>query len=155
MTTFATMTDAELVECARRTSPGSTYRALAAGSEPVESSLRVSLVEHIAAEICLGTMPTLAAARAWVRATFLATRMAANPRRYGLAPGVSLLGVHAALDGLLADALHALVRAQCLRIERGGGEGGAGGSAGAPPRGEWVRPAAADLVAACRALENR
>ena len=29
MTTFTTMTDAELVECARRTSPGSTYRALA------------------------------------------------------------------------------------------------------------------------------
>ncbi len=29
MTTFTTMTDVELVECARRTSPGSTYRALA------------------------------------------------------------------------------------------------------------------------------
>ena len=27
--TFTDMTDAELVECARRTSPGSTYRALA------------------------------------------------------------------------------------------------------------------------------
>ena len=29
MTMFHEMTDADLVECARRTSPGSTYRALA------------------------------------------------------------------------------------------------------------------------------
>ena len=40
MTTFTTMTDAELVECARRTSPGSTYRALADRIEQRSNEVR-------------------------------------------------------------------------------------------------------------------
>lgn len=47
MTTFATMTDAELVECARRTSPGSTYRALADRIEKRSGEVR-QLVDALA-----------------------------------------------------------------------------------------------------------
>lgn len=48
MTTFTTMTDTELVECARRTSPGSTYRALADRIEQRSDEVRM-LIDALAA----------------------------------------------------------------------------------------------------------
>ena len=60
------------------------YQRISAGGEPVESTLLSSLVEHLASEICLGTVQSLSAATAWLRSTFLYIRVRSNPRHYKL-----------------------------------------------------------------------
>lgn len=69
MTTFTTMTDAELVECARRTSPGSTYRALADRIEQRSNEVR-QLIDALHG--CAHQSPTDAAI---VRAVDLLARL--------------------------------------------------------------------------------
>jgi ATP-dependent DNA helicase HFM1/MER3 len=68
---------------------------LAQGSEQIESSLHLNFVEHLNAEIRLGTIsdsssvnPSLIdllvnGALDWLRSTFLFVRIQSNPTRYG------------------------------------------------------------------------
>lgn len=67
--TFTDMTDAELVECARRTSPGSTYRALADRIEQRSNEVR-QLIDALHG--CAHQSPTDAAI---VRAVDLLARL--------------------------------------------------------------------------------
>jgi replicative superfamily II helicase len=57
---------------------------------PLESSLPSSLVEHLASEICIGTIRTLQEALQWLRSTFMSIRMMKNPVHYGLTPAGDL-----------------------------------------------------------------
>ena len=98
------------------TSTAPIYRSLAAGSEPVESSLRSSLIEHLAAEVCLGTVTSLSTARLWIRSTFLASRMMANPRHYNLPVGADQSTIYNALDTLLANCLYSLHIHRCIQM---------------------------------------
>lgn len=49
----------------------------------VESCLMATLPEHLNAEIVLGTVKDVSQAIAWIRSTFLFTRVRANPQHYG------------------------------------------------------------------------
>jgi hypothetical protein len=49
----------------------------------VESCLMATLPEHLNAEIVLGTVKDISQAIAWIRSTFLFTRVRANPQHYG------------------------------------------------------------------------
>lgn len=95
------------------------YRALATGSEAVESCLQSSIIEHLASEICLGTVTSLTGALRWLQSTFLSIRMAANPRQYRLPPGATPLQVAAQLRQLTCNCIYALAQAQCIKLTRG------------------------------------
>ena len=47
------------------------------------SSLHKNLIEHLNAEIALGTIPHVPVAIEWIKATFLYVRILKNPRHYG------------------------------------------------------------------------
>lgn len=51
--------------------------------QAVESCLMSSLPEHLNAEVVLGTISDVAEAIAWLKSTFLFTRIRRNPQRYG------------------------------------------------------------------------
>ena len=55
---------------------------LATGSEMIESSLHVNLIEHLNAEIVLGTILSLDMAMQWLKSTFLYVRIKKNPAYY-------------------------------------------------------------------------
>lgn len=51
------------------------YQALSAGAEIVESQLKDALVEHLNAELTLGTIRDISQAVAWIQTTFLFVRV--------------------------------------------------------------------------------
>ena len=53
------------------------YETLSAGAETVESQLRGSLVEHLNAELALGTVRDVGRAMQWLQETFLYVRVPA------------------------------------------------------------------------------
>ncbi|KAJ1658682.1 ATP-dependent DNA helicase MER3 [Dispira simplex] len=60
------------------------YENLVAGQEAVESSLHSHLIEHINAEISLGSVQNVQAALQWLKSTFLYVRVCSNPSYYPL-----------------------------------------------------------------------
>jgi len=80
----------------------------------VESQLRASIVEHLASEAALGTVVNVATAMAWLRHTFLFTRMVAAPERYNMRAGTGLRDVEGVVGGLLLEHLRALAVARCI-----------------------------------------
>ncbi|KAI2085623.1 ATP-dependent DNA helicase MER3 [Ophidiomyces ophidiicola] len=65
----------------------SYYQKLAAGSEPLESCLHVNLIDHLNAEIGLGTVRDLNSATRWLSGTFFFIRLQKNPTHYQLKDG--------------------------------------------------------------------
>jgi ATP-dependent DNA helicase HFM1/MER3 len=63
---------------------GEKYTQLISGQETIESQLHENLVEHLCAEIALGTITSVESASAWLNSTFLAVRLRSNPSRYRL-----------------------------------------------------------------------
>ena len=60
------------------------YLKIESGSQIVESTLHLNLIEHLNSEIVLGTVTSLADAVQWLRGTFLAVRLRQNPYHYKL-----------------------------------------------------------------------
>jgi len=60
------------------------YELMVSGQEILESRLHRNLIEHLNAEIGLGTIKDLSTARKWLRGTFLFVRMQRNPEHYRL-----------------------------------------------------------------------
>lgn len=60
------------------------YENLIIGKEEIESHLHKNLIEHLNAEICLGTIINLETAINWLKSTFLFARIKKNPRHYNL-----------------------------------------------------------------------
>ncbi|THV90660.1 P-loop containing nucleoside triphosphate hydrolase protein [Aureobasidium pullulans] len=58
------------------------YEQLLSGQERLESCLHLNLVEHLNAEIGLGMVPDLCAAKKWLAGTFLRVRLEDNPTHY-------------------------------------------------------------------------
>ncbi|KXS99813.1 hypothetical protein AC578_8868 [Pseudocercospora eumusae] len=70
-----------------------TYEKMVSGSEVLESRLHLNLIEHLNAEIGLGTVNNLSSAKKWLAGTFLYVRLKDNPEHYeieGDAPGSSI-----------------------------------------------------------------
>ena len=60
------------------------YEKLVSGEELLESCLHLNLIEHLNAEICLGTIYDLHTAKRWLSGTFLYVRLGQNPDHYKL-----------------------------------------------------------------------
>jgi ATP-dependent DNA helicase HFM1/MER3 len=60
------------------------YEMLVTGQELIESKLHLGLIDHMNAEIGLGTIRDLLSARKWLRGTFLYVRLQQNPEYYKL-----------------------------------------------------------------------
>ncbi|KAH6633045.1 nucleotide-sugar transporter-domain-containing protein [Boeremia exigua] len=60
------------------------YETLVTGQEILESKLHLNLIEHVNAEIGLGTIRDLDSARKWLTGTFLYVRLRQNPVYYKL-----------------------------------------------------------------------
>lgn len=60
------------------------YQKMVSGQEILESCLHQNLVEHLNAEIALGSIYDLASAKRWLRGSFLFVRIRQNPDNYKL-----------------------------------------------------------------------
>jgi ATP-dependent DNA helicase HFM1/MER3 len=60
------------------------YEIMVTGRELLESKLHSNLIDHMNAEIGLGTILDLASARKWLKGTFLYVRLQQNPNHYKL-----------------------------------------------------------------------
>jgi ATP-dependent DNA helicase HFM1/MER3 len=60
------------------------YEMMVTGLDLLESKLHFNLVDHMNAEIGLGTIRDLASARKWLKGTFLYIRLQQNPNHYKL-----------------------------------------------------------------------
>ncbi|KAI9350317.1 putative DEAD/DEAH box DNA helicase [Obelidium mucronatum] len=58
------------------------YENMVSGKEIIESSLHENLIEHLNAEVVLGTIPNVELCIEWLKSTFLNVRMSKNPIRY-------------------------------------------------------------------------
>lgn len=60
------------------------YENLISGQQPLESCLHINLIEHLNAEVNLGTIVDAASAKRWLMGTFMYVRMKVNPGYYRL-----------------------------------------------------------------------
>ncbi|KAL9612250.1 MAG: hypothetical protein Q9167_003163 [Letrouitia subvulpina] len=60
------------------------YEKMTSGEEVLESCLHLNLIDHLNAEICLGTVCNLYTAKLWLSGTFLSVRLRLNPEYYRL-----------------------------------------------------------------------
>lgn len=58
------------------------YKHVVDGKRPLESRLHLQLIEHVNAEIGLGTIQDIQSAKRWLRSTFFFVRCLANPHHY-------------------------------------------------------------------------
>ncbi|KAJ3394049.1 Sec63 [Lobulomyces angularis] len=69
------------------------YEQMVNGGEILESSLHENLIEHLNAEIVLGSITNLHFALEWLKSTFLFVRLRKNPERYNIKRGTSKVSV--------------------------------------------------------------
>jgi ATP-dependent DNA helicase HFM1/MER3 len=60
------------------------YQSMVSGNELLESSLHLNLIDHLNAEIGLGTVFDIPSAKRWLSSTFLFVRLRRNPNHYKL-----------------------------------------------------------------------
>ncbi|OJD22418.1 hypothetical protein ACJ73_06234 [Blastomyces percursus] len=65
------------------------YEKLVAGTEPLESCLHLNLIDHLNAEIGLGTVTGVESAVRWLTGTFFFIRLRKNPAHYKLKEGAN------------------------------------------------------------------
>lgn len=76
------------------------YEAMMTGQELLESTLHLNLIDHLNAEIGLGTIRDLASARKWFESTFLYVRIKQNPSYYKLEGSRSGQSIDEQLDDI-------------------------------------------------------
>ena len=76
------------------------YEHVVAGKQPLESRLHLQLVEHINAEIALGTITDIPSAKTWLRSTYFFVRCRLNPTHYGVNQHVD------AIDQMVEEKCH-------------------------------------------------
>ncbi|RKP35955.1 P-loop containing nucleoside triphosphate hydrolase protein, partial [Dimargaris cristalligena] len=94
----------------------SRYDNLVSGQEPVESSLHLNLIEHINAEISLGSIANRDMAIRWLKSTFLYTRICNNPSYYKIADQEITSTTPRNLPDIFIRNLHLLEKAGLVRI---------------------------------------
>eukprot|EP00899_Mesostigma_viride_P027853 jgi/Mesvir1/8252/Mv12524-RA.2 len=98
------------------------YMNLSKGLEPVESTLMLSLAEHLNAEVVLQTIQDVPQALGWLSSTFLYTRISKNPRHYGMdiMPGSSDVVIQKQLKDICLKTLNELAKHGMLSIDEYG-----------------------------------
>ncbi|KAK6362952.1 Sec63 [Orbilia blumenaviensis] len=83
------------------------YERMISGTEKLESCLHLNLIEHLNAEIGLGTITDIESAKQWLRSTFLYIRMKSNPAYYKL----KVENIEAELESIMERDIAALEEA--------------------------------------------
>lgn len=84
------------------------YENLCEGLKKIESNLHENLIEHLNAEIVLGTIKSFNSALEWLKSTFLYIRMVADPQKYKMAIGTTAKDAEQQLEALLKKSLKTL-----------------------------------------------
>ncbi|KAI5268938.1 P-loop containing nucleoside triphosphate hydrolase protein [Aureobasidium subglaciale] len=90
------------------------YEQLLSGQERLESCLHLNLVEHLNAEIGLGMVPDLCAAKKWLAGTFLKVRIEDNPTHYTIAGDSPDRNLGARLEQICESAILHLDRLELI-----------------------------------------
>ncbi len=91
----------------------SKYRALAQGQTILESSLHLSLAEHINSEIALGTITSMETTKEWLHNSFLYRRLRQNPAHYDVKKEGNK-SWEERIDELVSDSAARLVQAEMV-----------------------------------------
>lgn len=105
------------------------YLDLSSGSEAVESCLLPSLAEHLASELCLGSIASARDALTWMRSTYLFQRMTTNPAHYRLPKTATPAMIEEHCRTIALTHLLQLQRLQCVDIRLPVASAGAAASA--------------------------
>ncbi len=93
------------------------YTRLVSGQEPLESCLHLNLIDHLNAEIGLGTIFDLASAKRWLASTFLFVRLSKNPNHYRLKEDVTSRDDSELLEQICSKDVALLQGADLVTIE--------------------------------------
>lgn len=74
------------------------YEEILVGNQIVESHLHKHLIEHLNAEIFLGTIQNITTAKTWIRSTYLYVRACKSPLIYGMSNTLSVNEVEVRLQ---------------------------------------------------------
>ena len=92
----------------------SRYEKMVSGEELLESCLHQNLIEHLNAEIVLGTVHDVATAKQWLASTFLYVRVQKNPSYYQFREGVEESTENELLEQLCKKDLDLLLGAELV-----------------------------------------
>ncbi|KAF2853126.1 hypothetical protein T440DRAFT_444900 [Plenodomus tracheiphilus IPT5] len=84
------------------------YEKMVTGEELLESKLHLNLIDHMNAEIGLGTISDFVSARRWLKGTFLYVRLQQNPNHYKLEGARSGQSVEEQIDEICARDINLL-----------------------------------------------
>ncbi|KAH0342210.1 P-loop containing nucleoside triphosphate hydrolase protein, partial [Aureobasidium melanogenum] len=90
------------------------YEQLLGGQERLESCLHLNLFEHLNAEIGLGMVPDLCAAKKWLAGTFLKVRLEDNPAHYQIIGDTPDRNLGARLERICESAISELKRLELI-----------------------------------------
>ncbi|KAL8901398.1 MAG: hypothetical protein Q9207_005230 [Kuettlingeria erythrocarpa] len=90
------------------------YEKMVSGHELLESSLHLNLIEHLNAEIGLGTIHNLYTAKRWLAGTFLYVRLGHNPAHYKLDGDATNLNLDDRIERICQRDIDLLLEAQLV-----------------------------------------
>ncbi|KAL8917100.1 MAG: hypothetical protein Q9208_008139 [Pyrenodesmia sp. 3 TL-2023] len=88
------------------------YEKMVSGQELLESSLHLNLIEHLNAEIGLGTIYDVHTAKRWLAGTFLYVRLGHNPAHYKLDGDAANLNLDDRIERICQRDIDLLLEAQ-------------------------------------------
>ena len=97
----------------------SKYERLVSGEELLESRLHLNLIEHLNAEIGLGTIYDLHTAKRWLSGTFLYIRLGQNPSHYKLDGDAADLNLNDRIERICQRDLDLLRESNLIRSTDG------------------------------------
>ncbi|XP_070567213.1 probable ATP-dependent DNA helicase HFM1 [Ptychodera flava] len=100
-----------------RTKTKNKYEALLNGTQNIESSLHVHIMEHLNAEIVLHTITDMNIALEWLKSTFLYIRVVKNPTYYGIPPGLTKEALEKRLTDMCCKYLQSLKEIDLVKTE--------------------------------------
>uniref|UniRef100_A0ABM5G8Q2 DNA 3'-5' helicase n=1 Tax=Pogona vitticeps TaxID=103695 RepID=A0ABM5G8Q2_9SAUR len=100
-----------------RLSTRDKYVQMLNGSDTIESSLHMHLIEHLNAEIVLHTITDVNIALEWIRSTFLYVRALKNPAHYGFSAGLDRTGIEEKLQELCLKNLNDLSSFDLIKMD--------------------------------------
>ncbi|KAK5149095.1 hypothetical protein LTR04_000090, partial [Oleoguttula sp. CCFEE 6159] len=86
------------------------YEKMVSGQEIMESRLHLNLIDHLNAEIGLGTITDLYSAKKWLSGTFLYVRLKGNPNHYRLDGDTGGRDIDERLEHICSKGLSSLVQ---------------------------------------------
>nr|XP_006818661.1 PREDICTED: probable ATP-dependent DNA helicase HFM1-like [Saccoglossus kowalevskii] len=93
------------------------YEALLNGTQNIESSLHLHIMEHLNAEIVLNTITDMNIALEWLKSTFLYIRVVKNPTYYGIPPGLSKEALENKLKDMCSKYINSLKEIDLVTME--------------------------------------